>query len=87
METPFQVGFFPGRAARTNAGRVRLRRLLREAFRPCQPALLRALGNRDDVLIFVLLYRGREPHSDALRRDVPRALARLGERVEAEREG
>ncbi|MDT0630336.1 ribonuclease P protein component [Rubrivirga litoralis] len=76
-----QVGFAPGRRARTNAGRTRLRRLMREAFRQHQGPLLDRFDGRPDALTVMVLFRGREATASAdLRRDLPRALARLARR-------
>ena len=76
-----QVGFAPGRRARTNAGRTRLRRLMREAFRQSQGPLLDRMDGRPDALTVMVLFRGREATaSEDLRRDLPRALARLARR-------
>ncbi|MEM6328014.1 MAG: ribonuclease P protein component [Bacteroidota bacterium] len=87
QNVPFQVGFAPGRRARTNAGRTRLRRHLRETFRRHQHGLLRAMASRPhEALTLMILFRGHEDTASAdLRRDLPRALdrlvARLGERT------
>ena len=76
-----QVGFAPGRRARTNAGRTRLRRLLRETFRQHQGPLLDRADGRPDALTVMVLFRGREATaSEDLRRDLPRALDRLARR-------
>jgi len=85
---PFQVGFAPGRRARTNAGRTRLRRYMREAFRQHQGPLLLAMGARPGhTLTLMVLFRGREDTASAdLRRDLPRAMDRLARRLsEADR--
>ena len=74
-----QVGFAPGRRS-TNAVRTRVRRLLRETFRRHQAGLLAAFAGRPDCLTLMVLYRGREGDaSQAIRRDLPRALARLAD--------
>ena len=74
-----QVGFAPGRR-RTNATRTRVRRLLRETFRLHQGPLLERFGGRPDCLTVMALYRGRDDGaSEAVRRDLPRALGRLAE--------
>lgn len=82
VRTPFQVMTVPGRGHRTNVQRNAVRRALREAFRPLQPALLDAIGSRSGRLTLALLYRGRgdEPGT-AIHRDVPRAIARLLKRL------
>ena len=78
-----QVGFAPGRR-RTNAARTAVRRHLREAFRHAQGPLLEAWGGRPDCLTMMVLYRGRDDGAaGAIRRDLPRALARLGDRPAA----
>ncbi|WP_218830420.1 ribonuclease P protein component [Rubrivirga marina] len=75
-----QVGFAPGRRA-TNTIRTRVRRHLREAFRLHQGPLLDRFGGRPDCLTMMTLYRGRDDGAgEAIRRDLPRALARLAER-------
>ena len=75
-----QVGFAPGRR-QTNAVRTAVRRHLREAFRQHQGPLLDAWGRRPDCLTMMVLYRGRDDGAGAaIRRDLPRALARLGDR-------
>ena len=72
-----QVGFAPGRRS-TNAVRTRIRRLLRETFRQHQGDLLARFDGRPDCLTLMLLYRGPEAAaSESIRRDLPRALARL----------
>ncbi|HEX8384728.1 MAG TPA: ribonuclease P [Rubricoccaceae bacterium] len=79
-DAPLQVCFAPGRAAR-GAGRVRLRRLLRESFRLHQHALLDALAGRPDCLTLVVLFRGPVATADRdLPRDLPEALRRLAAR-------
>ena len=82
--TPFQVAFIPGRSARTKVGRNRLRRLLRESFRPEQLRLLTVLESRPEVLTFALLYRGPEREASVqIRADVPRVIRKLVERLHA----
>ena len=79
-DTPLQVCFAPGRAAR-GAGRVRLRRVMREAFRLNQHALADAFEARPDCLTLVILFRGNVATADRdLRRDLPEALRRLAVR-------
>lgn len=80
-DTPFQVCFAPGRAAR-GAGRVRLRRVMRETFRLNQHGLLDAFDARPDCLTLVVLFRGRAATADRdLARDLPDALRRLAART------
>ncbi|WP_420456215.1 ribonuclease P protein component [Rubrivirga sp.] len=75
-----QVGFAPGRR-RTNALRTRVRRLLRETFRLHQGPLLDRFGDRPDALTVMVLFRGRDDTAaEDVRRDLPRALARLADR-------
>lgn len=75
-----QVGFAPGRRS-TNVQRTHVRRLLRETFRLHQGPLLAAVAGRPDCLTLMILFRGREQTAaEDLRRDLPRALARLAER-------
>ncbi len=76
-DAPVQVCFAPGRVAR-GAGRVRLRRVMREAFRLHQQPLLAAMAGRPDCLTLVVLYRGKAETAEAdLRRCLPEALRRL----------
>ena len=78
-----QVGFAPGRRS-TNVVRTRVRRLLRETFRLHQGPLLALFEGRPDCLTVMALYRGKEDDaSAAVRRDLPRALARLYDRLAA----
>ena len=75
---PLQVGFAPGRRARTAVGRTRLRRLMRETFRLHQHGLLALFEGRPDSLTAFVLFRGREATAAVdLRRDLPTALRRL----------
>ena len=77
LDVGLQVGFAPGRRS-TNVVRTRLRRLLRETFRQHQGALMAWMDGRPDCLTLMVLFRGREDDaSAAIRRDLPRALARL----------
>jgi ribonuclease P protein component len=81
---PLQVGFAPGRRARTNAGRTRLRRLLRETFRLHQHGLLERFEARPDSLTAMLIFRGNEATAaEDIRRDLPVALQRLEARLRA----
>lgn len=75
-----QVGFAPGRR-RTNAARTQVRRHLRETFRLHQGPVLDRFGTRGDCLTMMVLFRGRDDGAgEAIRRDLPQALARLAER-------
>ncbi|MEL6615026.1 MAG: ribonuclease P protein component [Bacteroidota bacterium] len=84
-----QVGFAPGRRARTNAGRTTLRRHLRETFRRHQGGLIAAMdAHPGQTLTLMLLFRGREETASAdLSRDLPRALDRLARRLAPEASG
>ena len=76
-DAPLQVCFAPGRVVR-GAGRVRLRRVMRETFRLHQHALAAVFAGRPDCLTLVVLFRGRAETADAdVVRDLPRALKRL----------
>lgn len=75
---PIQVGFAPGRRARTNAGRTRLRRLLRETFRVHQHPLVDLFSGRPETFTAMVLFRGQEATaSQQIQRDLPRALNRV----------
>lgn len=79
-DAPLQVGFAPGRRS-TNAARTHVRRLLRETFRVHQGPLVERFAGRPDCLTLFVLFRGREETAGGdLRRDLPKALARLAER-------
>jgi ribonuclease P protein component len=79
---PVQVAFAPGRRARTNVGRTRLRRLMRETYRLHQHGLLDLFAGRPDSLTAVVLFRGPETTAaDDLRRDLPEVLRRLEARL------
>ncbi|MDX1419113.1 MAG: ribonuclease P protein component [Rubricoccaceae bacterium] len=82
---PIQVGFAPGRRARTSVGRTRLRRLMRETYRLHQHGLRDLFGGRADTLTAMVLFRGREASAaEDLRRDLPEALRRLEDRLRGE---
>jgi ribonuclease P protein component len=82
---PIQFGFAPGRRARTNVGRTRLRRLMRETYRLHQHGLRDLFGGRPDSLTAMVLFRGQEATAaEDLRRDLPLALRRLEDRLRAE---
>jgi ribonuclease P protein component len=81
-DAPVQVGFAPGRRARTNVGRTRLRRLMRETYRLHQHGLRALFATRPDSLTAFVLFRGHEATAaEDLRRDLPRALRRLETRL------
>ncbi|MEM7788547.1 MAG: ribonuclease P protein component [Bacteroidota bacterium] len=80
LDVGLQVGFAPGRRS-TNVVRTRIRRHLRETFRQHQAPLVARVADRPDCLTLMVLFRGREDTASAdIRRDLPRALARLGDR-------
>lgn len=89
QDVGLQVGFAPGRRARTKVGRNRLRRLMRETWRLGARPLLEALAARPDAaqatLTVFVVFRGREATAAPdIRRDLPAALRRLAARqVEA----
>jgi ribonuclease P protein component len=82
-DTPLQVGFAPGRRSRTKVGRNRVRRVLRETWRTHQAPLLQRFATRpDETLTVFALFRGNEDRApEEIRRDLPRALARLDEQL------
>lgn len=84
-DVPVQIGFAPGRRARTKVGRNRLRRLMREVYRVHQHELVRLFDERGDTLTAFVLFRGREATAaEDLRRDLPEALRRLYVRLQAQ---
>ena len=82
-DIPVQVGFAPGRRARTHVGRNRLRRLMREVWRRHHtPLLARMAARRAETLTVFVVFRGREETAAAdLPRDLPAAVARLDRRI------
>lgn len=81
-DTPLQVGFAPGRSARTKVGRNRVRRVMREAWRLHQgPLLARFAARPAETLTVFVVFRGREAAAAAVRRDLPEAVRRLDVRL------
>ncbi len=79
-DSPVQVAFAPGRIVR-GAGRVRLRRVMRETFRLHQQPLVDAFAGRPDCLSAVVLFRGPAATAEAdVRRCLPEALRRAADR-------
>ncbi|NNF56921.1 MAG: ribonuclease P [Rhodothermaceae bacterium] len=77
-----QIGFAPGRRARTHVGRNRLKRLMRESYRQHQHGLAECFADRPDTLTVMVLFRGNEvTATEDLRRDLPAALRRLEARL------
>jgi ribonuclease P protein component len=85
-DTPLQVGFAPGRRARTKVARNRLRRIMRESWRINQEALIDRMRSAPGRTLTVFaLYRGPVAGSEAeVRRDLPAAMALLSDRISAE---
>lgn len=82
VDVPLQVGFAPGRRARTSVGRNRLRRLMRETYRLHQHALQACFAPRAESLTLMVLFRGAEATAaEDLRRDLPDALHHLHDRL------
>ena len=85
IDASVQIGFAPGRQARTKVGRNRLRRLMREGYRRHQHDLVALFEARGDTLTAFVLFRGNEAAAaDDLRRDLPEALRRLHVRLQPE---
>lgn len=79
-DSPVQVAFAPGRIVR-GAGRVRLRRVMRETFRLHQQPLVDAFAGQADCLSVVVLFRGPAATAEAdVRRCLPEALRRAADR-------
>lgn len=77
-KVPLQVGFAPGRGARTAVVRNRIKRILREVYRVHQHDLIDLFLQRDDVLTLMVLYRGStEDAPRCIPKDLPAALQRL----------
>lgn len=77
-QVPLQVGFAPGRGARTAVVRNRIKRILREVYRVHQHDLIDLFLLRDDVLTLMILFRGTpETASRCIPEDLPAALQRL----------
>jgi len=85
-DVPLQIGFAPGRRTETAVQRNRIRRLLREVYRVHQHLLVDLFLRRDATLIVMALFRGR-PHQveGGIRRDLPKAMHRVADAIEAQR--
>jgi ribonuclease P protein component len=79
---PVQVGFAPGRRVRTKVARNRIKRIMREVYRVNQHDLVDLFSHRAGTLTLMVVFRGDEARAaDAIRRDLPAALARLARRL------
>ena len=85
-DVPLQIGFAPGRRTESAVQRNRIRRLLREVYRVHQHLLVDLFLQRDETLIVMALFRGR-PHQaeEGIPHDLPRAMQRVAEAIEAQR--
>ena len=84
-EVPVQFGFAVGRRTGGAVTRNRIKRLLRERVRTHQHILTEHLAGRPDTLTVMILFRGDLGRAERdIRTDLPRALKRLAERVDAE---
>lgn len=74
-----QIGFAPGRRAKTAVRRNRIKRLLREAYRPHHAALVGLLASYPHLaLTGMVLFRAAPEQADAsARRDMDRLARRL----------
>jgi ribonuclease P protein component len=80
-DVPVQVCFAPGRIVR-GAGRVRLRRVMRETFRLHQQPVLDAFAGQPNCLTLVVLFRGQAATAEAdVVRCLPEALRRAARRA------
>lgn len=83
-EVPLQIGFTPGRTE-TAVQRNRIRRVLREVYRRHQHALTDLLGDRADVLIVMVIFRGNAAQADVcIPRDLPGVLEQLTRHLEGQ---
>ncbi|NBC18845.1 MAG: ribonuclease P [Bacteroidetes bacterium] len=84
MDVPVQVGFAPGRRARTAVARNRIKRLLREVYRRHQYLLVDLFAHRAETLTLMVLYRSAPEQAGAqIPRDLPRALQQAADRLAA----
>ncbi len=81
-DVPLQIGFVPGRRARSAVARNCIKRHLREVYRVRQRILVDLFQHRPDTLVVMVLFRGDPVEATVcIGRDLPRALQRLAERV------
>lgn len=77
-DRPLQVGFATGRHLRSKPDRNRIKRVMREAFRVHQHALVDLFTDRPGTLTLMVLYRGRPAEASvAVPRDLPDLLAQI----------
>jgi len=82
MDVPVQVGFAPGRRARTAVARNHIKRLLREVYRRHQYLLVDLFAHRTETLTLMILFRSDPDQADdGIPRDLPRALHEAAERL------
>jgi ribonuclease P protein component len=84
VSVPLQVGFAPGRRARTHVERNRIKRLLREVYRHHRHALDDLLSaHPEQVLVMMILFRG-EPSAagEAIPIDLPAAFQVLQTKIQ-----
>lgn len=76
-DVPLQIGFAPGRAARSGVARNRIRRLLREVYRVNQSILIGLFRDRPAVLTLMVLYRADVDSAERIHEDLPLAMQKL----------